>query len=155
MMSLEKYMPAWVKRIGLVTVFLLFAAGIVFWGGFNWALEESGAGSQITADVAAGWRPNLSPWAKALLAVMMQDVDSNLSGLLLQDLRDATVRTATGARLRQNAKSRRPNGPPPARVTPCTVWTIAGFMQNCIQLRQDSWGPATINPSNYPGLSMH
>ena len=40
-MSLEKYMPAWVKRIGLVTVFLLFAAGIVFWGGFNWALEET------------------------------------------------------------------------------------------------------------------
>ena len=41
MMSLEKFMPAWVKRVGVVTVVLLFIAGIVFWGGFNWALEET------------------------------------------------------------------------------------------------------------------
>jgi len=41
MMSLEKYMPAWVKRVGLVTVVVLFGAGILFWGGFNWALEET------------------------------------------------------------------------------------------------------------------
>ena len=41
MMSLEKFMPTWVKRVGLVTVILLFGAGIVFWGGFNWALEET------------------------------------------------------------------------------------------------------------------
>jgi cytochrome c-type protein NapC len=27
------------KRIGAVTVLGLFAAGIIFWGGFNWALE--------------------------------------------------------------------------------------------------------------------
>lgn len=38
-MKLEKYMPEWVKRIGLVSVLLIFVAGIVFWGGFNWALE--------------------------------------------------------------------------------------------------------------------
>src|SRR3990167_3540163 len=41
MMSLEKYMPAWLKRIGLVSALLLFIAGIVFWGGFNWALEAT------------------------------------------------------------------------------------------------------------------
>jgi len=29
----------WAKRIGPWTVAGLFAAGIVFWGGFNWALE--------------------------------------------------------------------------------------------------------------------
>ena len=29
----------WVKRVGPWTVVGLFAAGIVFWGGFNWALE--------------------------------------------------------------------------------------------------------------------
>ena len=40
-MSLANMMPAWVKRVGLVTVILLFGAGIVFWGGFNWALEET------------------------------------------------------------------------------------------------------------------
>jgi cytochrome c-type protein NapC len=34
-------MPAWVKRVGLMTVILLFLAGIVFWGGFNWALEAT------------------------------------------------------------------------------------------------------------------
>ena len=39
MMSLENCMPAWVKRIGLGTVVVLFVAGIVFWGGFNTALE--------------------------------------------------------------------------------------------------------------------
>lgn len=38
-MNLEKYLPAWVKRIGLLAVVGLFGAGIVFWGGFNWALE--------------------------------------------------------------------------------------------------------------------
>ena len=63
----------------------------------NWALEESRAPSRMTVELAEAWRPNLSPWSKALLAVMMQDTDSELSGLLLQDLRDATVRTATGA----------------------------------------------------------
>lgn len=41
MMSLDKYMPTWVKRIGATTVVLLFVAGIVFWGGFNWALEAT------------------------------------------------------------------------------------------------------------------
>ena len=30
MMSLEKFMPAWVKRVGFVTALLLFVAGIVF-----------------------------------------------------------------------------------------------------------------------------
>ena len=40
-MSLEKFTPAWVKRIGLATVIGLFVAGIVFWGGFNWALEAT------------------------------------------------------------------------------------------------------------------
>jgi cytochrome c-type protein NapC len=30
---------AWVKRLGPWTVIGLFAAGIAFWGGFNWALE--------------------------------------------------------------------------------------------------------------------
>jgi len=40
-MSLNKYIPSWVKRIGVVTVLLLFVAGIVFWGGFNWALEAT------------------------------------------------------------------------------------------------------------------
>jgi cytochrome c-type protein NapC len=41
MMSLDKYMPAWLRRVGLVTALVLFVAGIVFWGGFNWALEET------------------------------------------------------------------------------------------------------------------
>jgi cytochrome c-type protein NapC len=41
MMSLANMMPAWVKRVGLVTAILLFVAGVVFWGGFNWALEET------------------------------------------------------------------------------------------------------------------
>ena len=41
MMSLKKYMPAWLQRIGLVSALLLFVAGIVFWGGFNWALEAT------------------------------------------------------------------------------------------------------------------
>ena len=41
MMSLDKFTPAWVKRIGLVTVLGLFVAGVVFWGGFNWALEST------------------------------------------------------------------------------------------------------------------
>ena len=41
MMSIKNLMPGWVKRVGLVTVFMLFAAGIIFWGGFNWALEET------------------------------------------------------------------------------------------------------------------
>ena len=41
MMSLDKFTPAWVKRIGLATVAGLFIAGIVFWGGFNWALEAT------------------------------------------------------------------------------------------------------------------
>ena len=40
-MSLNKFMPAWMKRIGAVTVLLIFVAGIVFWGGFNWALEAT------------------------------------------------------------------------------------------------------------------
>jgi cytochrome c-type protein NapC len=30
---------AWVKRIGPWTVFGLFALGVIFWGGFNWAFE--------------------------------------------------------------------------------------------------------------------
>ena len=29
----------WLKRIGPWTALALFAAGIIFWGGFNWALE--------------------------------------------------------------------------------------------------------------------
>ncbi len=29
----------WVKRVGPWTVIGLFAAGVVFWGGFNWAME--------------------------------------------------------------------------------------------------------------------
>ena len=41
MMSLEKFVPAWVKRIGVATVLLLFVAGIVFWGGFNTAMEAT------------------------------------------------------------------------------------------------------------------
>jgi len=30
---------AWVKRIGPWTVIGLFAAGVIFWGGFNWGME--------------------------------------------------------------------------------------------------------------------
>lgn len=41
MMSLKNLMPAWVQRIGVTTALLLFVAGIVFWGGFNWALEAT------------------------------------------------------------------------------------------------------------------
>ena len=41
MMSLKNLMPAWVKRIGVTTALLLFVGGIVFWGGFNWALEAT------------------------------------------------------------------------------------------------------------------
>ncbi|MGH8682564.1 MAG: NapC/NirT family cytochrome c [Burkholderiales bacterium] len=29
----------WVKRVGPWTVIGLFAAGVIFWGGFNWAME--------------------------------------------------------------------------------------------------------------------
>lgn len=72
----------------------------------NWGLAESGAGNQITSAVASAWRPNLSPWAKALLAAMLQNSDATLSGLLLQDVRDATVRTATGAHWEDNQNER-------------------------------------------------
>ena len=41
MMSLKNLMPTWVQRIGVTTALLLFVAGIVFWGGFNWALEAT------------------------------------------------------------------------------------------------------------------
>jgi len=41
MMSLDKCMPAWLRRIGLGSALLLFVAGVVFWGGFNWALEAT------------------------------------------------------------------------------------------------------------------
>ena len=35
----RRWIPGWVWRIGPWTVVGLFAAGIVFWGGFNWAFE--------------------------------------------------------------------------------------------------------------------
>jgi cytochrome c-type protein NapC len=35
----RRWIPAWVWRIGPWWVVGLFAAGIVFWGGFNWAME--------------------------------------------------------------------------------------------------------------------
>lgn len=34
-----KLVPGWLKRVGPFAAVGLFAAGIVFWGGFNWALE--------------------------------------------------------------------------------------------------------------------
>ena len=35
----RRWIPRWVRRVGLFTVIALFAAGIIFWGGFNWAME--------------------------------------------------------------------------------------------------------------------
>ncbi len=40
-MNLEKCMPGWLKRIGLTSALLLVVAGIVFGGGFIWALEAT------------------------------------------------------------------------------------------------------------------
>lgn len=36
---LDKWTPAWLKRVGWGSAAVLFIAGIVFWGGFNWSLE--------------------------------------------------------------------------------------------------------------------
>ena len=35
----QRWIPAWVRRVGPLMVLGLFVAGIVFWGGFNWAME--------------------------------------------------------------------------------------------------------------------
>lgn len=35
----RRWIPGWARRIGPWWVVGLFAAGIVFWGGFNWAFE--------------------------------------------------------------------------------------------------------------------
>ena len=35
----RRWIPGWVWRVGPFTTLLLFIAGIVFWGGFNWAME--------------------------------------------------------------------------------------------------------------------
>jgi cytochrome c-type protein NapC len=35
----RRWVPAWVWRVGLFTTAGIFVLGIVFWGGFNWALE--------------------------------------------------------------------------------------------------------------------
>jgi cytochrome c-type protein NapC len=35
----RRWIPGWVWRVGPFTTLVLFAAGIVFWGGFNWAME--------------------------------------------------------------------------------------------------------------------
>ena len=35
----QRWIPAWVFRVGPLMVVGLFLAGIIFWGGFNWAME--------------------------------------------------------------------------------------------------------------------
>jgi cytochrome c-type protein NapC len=35
----RRWIPGWVWRVGPFTTLVLFAAGIAFWGGFNWAME--------------------------------------------------------------------------------------------------------------------
>lgn len=35
----KRLIPAWLKRVGFLAALGLFAAGIAFWGSFNWALE--------------------------------------------------------------------------------------------------------------------
>jgi cytochrome c-type protein NapC len=35
----QRWVPAWVFRVGPLMVIGLFLAGIIFWGGFNWAME--------------------------------------------------------------------------------------------------------------------
>jgi cytochrome c-type protein NapC len=35
----RRWLPGWLRRVGPWTALGLFAAGIVFWGGFNWAFE--------------------------------------------------------------------------------------------------------------------
>jgi cytochrome c-type protein NapC len=35
----QRWVPRWVWRVGPLMVIFLFLSGIVFWGGFNWAME--------------------------------------------------------------------------------------------------------------------
>jgi len=35
----RRLIPSWVWRVGPLMVILLFLSGVVFWGGFNWAME--------------------------------------------------------------------------------------------------------------------
>jgi cytochrome c-type protein NapC len=35
----RRWIPSWVWRVGPLMVIFLFLSGIVFWGGFNWAME--------------------------------------------------------------------------------------------------------------------
>ena len=37
----RRWVPGWVWRVGPLMVVGLFLAGIIFWGGFNWAMEMS------------------------------------------------------------------------------------------------------------------
>src|SRR5688572_26937838 len=37
----RRWIPGWVWRVGPLMVAGLFLAGIIFWGGFNWAMEMS------------------------------------------------------------------------------------------------------------------
>ena len=35
----KRWVPQWVWRVGPLMVVFLFLSGIIFWGGFNWAME--------------------------------------------------------------------------------------------------------------------
>jgi cytochrome c-type protein NapC len=35
----RRWVPQWVWRVGPLMVIFLFLSGIIFWGGFNWAME--------------------------------------------------------------------------------------------------------------------
>jgi len=35
----RRWVPRWVWRVGPLMVVVLFLSGIIFWGGFNWAME--------------------------------------------------------------------------------------------------------------------
>ena len=60
-----------------------------------------------------------------------------------------------GQTARARASAALPKGPPPASVTPCKDSTITRFIPILFsQLRQMAQGANTINPSNYPVLSM-
>ncbi len=62
----------------------------------TWVLWETGAISQPPLPGSAQWREELSPWARAFQALNLQSTDSQQSALLIQDLQDSAVRTATG-----------------------------------------------------------
>ncbi len=73
----------------------------------TWVLAESGEGYDLPLNTLAGWRSDLSPWAKALLMLLLQPTDAQTAALLEQDVKDAAVRTATGVHWEDTANGDR------------------------------------------------